>query len=319
MRGLRVTDGQINPNARERISVAKRQVEGSLLELMSRSERPQSISDEETVAALQESSLEAGDVASYMAFQRAVDRAADRFPLHQRQTVEYWKSAPYLVNFMKGYKIKGVIDEAKADPPTARKVFPKLRHSPACLRWPEIERFRPIRANNGRLRFLLKQLEDWNAFRTLWIPPAIPPYVPEGPFAEAAAANATKALVFSGWAVVPQAIAAITGYEAERTSARGEGNSPKDRARRAGRQRLALKVATDNKTEGTNALVLAYPCKRLAEVVDPYARSTENTPGTLSDALRRLARQCVKSCAPAPGRSWRSYRSQVVLGSAVAV
>ncbi len=230
---------------------------------------------------------------SYMAFQRAVDRAADRFPLHQRQTVEYWKSAPYLVNFMKGYKIKGAIEEAKGDPPTARKVFPKLRHSPACLRWPEIERFRPIPANNGRLRFLLKQLEDWNAFRTLWIAPAIPPYVPEGPFAEAAAANATKALVFSGWAVVPQAIAAITGYEAERTSARGEGNSPKDRVRRAGRQRLGLKVSTDDKTEGTNALVLAYPCKRLAEVVDPYTRSTENTPGTLSDALS-TAREAVR-------------------------
>ena len=40
-------------------------------------------------------------VAAYLGLQHAVDLAATWTKLHSRATVEYWKSAPYLVNFMR--------------------------------------------------------------------------------------------------------------------------------------------------------------------------------------------------------------------------
>ena len=92
----------------ERARAAKQQVERRLLPIMSRWQRPRD--DEATRAVPLVPKPE--DIKSYLAFQRVVDIAATAGGLRLRMTVEYWKSAPYLMSFMRGYKVKSAVDDA---------------------------------------------------------------------------------------------------------------------------------------------------------------------------------------------------------------
>src|SRR5207248_1380970 len=79
-----------------RVRHAKTTLEDLLTRVMSRYERPQTDAQDALVPPL---SLEPSDVSAYLGLQRAVDLAATWTKLHSRTTVEFWKSAPYLVNF----------------------------------------------------------------------------------------------------------------------------------------------------------------------------------------------------------------------------
>jgi hypothetical protein len=81
--------------------------------------------------------------------------------------------------------------------------------------------------------------------------------------------------VFSGWKVVPPALAALVGYEAERRAAQGELNTPAARRRRSSRQLLspALKIdpgSGEGRVQRVAVFGLAYPSSVLADAIDPY-------------------------------------------------
>ena len=102
------TRGPRSPSLRRARPAAKQQVERRLLPIMSRWQRPHD--DEATRAVPLVPKPE--DIKSYLAFQRVVDIAATAGGLRHRMTVEYWKSAPYLMSFMRGYKVKSAVDDA---------------------------------------------------------------------------------------------------------------------------------------------------------------------------------------------------------------
>ena len=146
------------------------------------------------------------DVHAFVATDR-ITQVLDRVP----SIVEYWKSAPYLLNFMDEYKIKAEVKAAWAAG-DARVV--EALHGEHMLDWPTLSRYGAVDARNGRARWLIDDLHRHNAFDRLWLPPALPQTELRGAYADAA--GFTKRLIFSGWGVVPKAVAGLVSYEFER-------------------------------------------------------------------------------------------------------
>ncbi|WP_354699055.1 DNA helicase [Paraconexibacter sp. AEG42_29] len=135
---------------------------------------------------------------------RELDRISDA--IKSQDVVEYWKSCPYPLNFMDGYKFAERFEGALKSGDV--KTF---AHG---LDVDAVRATKPIDLGNARLRGLVDQLEAERAWSLLWLPPSLPYYTPGQPFQRASVK--TKRLIFSSWTVVPKAIAALTSYEAER-------------------------------------------------------------------------------------------------------
>lgn len=270
-RGFRKLKPKDHPGFKEssdRVAASKRMVEARLRPIMSRSQRPRLSTPTKAVPLF----AKADDLLAYLAFQRAVDVAARDAPKTPRSTIEYWKSAPYLVAFMRGYRVKELIDAAWDEPAQRRPMVAELRKADgATLPMRSIERFERVPRSNARLRYLTDHALDADQWRTLWVPPSLPPYALEGPFARASDHAATKTLVFSGWRVVPAAVAALVGYEAERRAAGSAlRNSAKARRTRVSAQLLTPRYDKKRGAQRSSAVALAYPSTTLADAVNPY-------------------------------------------------
>ena len=165
-----------------------------------------------------DASLHAVDVRAFLGAQRIADA------MEQGDVVEYWKSAPYLFNFMDNYALK----QAFKDAPEKHQMVRFVREFPETFL--DLERaraYQPLEPANPRLRELLAETVDRGMWRLLWMPPSLGYYTLEGPFAAPELANVTKRLVFSAWHMVPRAVASLVSYEAERRMMR----APHPRAR----------------------------------------------------------------------------------------
>jgi hypothetical protein len=101
--------------------------------------------------------------------------------------VDYWKSAPYLLNFMRGYKLRDKLQAAKRRP--AKALRQAIRHaSPYFIGKEQVEQYGPIPFRNGRLRALADTAFQYSLDRALWMPPSRPSF--------GAPVPATKTLVF---------------------------------------------------------------------------------------------------------------------------
>ena len=173
--------------------------------------------------------------------------------------VEYWKSAPYLFNFMDEYKIKSEVSAAWAigDPQVVEAL-----DGEHMLDWPTLSQYGPVNARNGRGRWLIDDLHRHNAFDRLWLPPALPQTELRGAYADAS--GFTKRLIFSGWRVVPKAVAGLVSYEFERCN-----HAANATYRQAQVSRLALPAFSDSTSERYTTLALLLPCLKLVELGDP--------------------------------------------------
>ena len=284
--GLAEADGT------DRVRIANRRLEARLRTVMVRTERLASTPDrngmlKEVVSAPLE--LRASDALDYLALQGVARE------LEQQDTLEYWKSTPYALNFLdEGYKLKSELREMLKTGEGCMKVARVLAVSPtATLRWEDVRHYREVEPGNPRMRALVRDiLGDAGAPPLLWIPPSLPYYALGGSFAEPAVAHLTKRLVFSSWKVVPRAIAAMLSYEVERRvfgdDAAAE-YTPEYRAKR--RPALRFSKDTDGRLTGMAVLALLYPSLYLAEACDPATlavelaqeRSREDRPWTARD------------------------------------
>jgi hypothetical protein len=193
--------------------------------------------------------------------------------LRQPDMIEYWKSAPYLLNFMETYKVKEDFTNACRDPRQCDELSGMLAgRRELLIDWAAVEKYGEVDPANPRMRSLGADVPG----DMLWLPPSLPYYEVGGPFAEAGRQGVTKRLIFSSWAVVPKAIAALVSYAAERRimlSLDGQAeNTPKARQRRSALLQFAR--STDRATgvtrlTGMPLFTLMYPSTTLAEVVDP--------------------------------------------------
>ncbi|KAF0194030.1 MAG: DEAD/DEAH box helicase [Bacillota bacterium] len=208
--------------------------------------------------------------------------------LKSRDTIEYWKSAPYLLNLMdsQGYKIKRELME-QLDLPS---LYPTLlRNESSLLSWDNIKSFSPLDPQNARLRLLLETAVQTGAWQLLWVPASQPYYhVPGSPFEDPILKNYTKSLIFSSWQVVPKSIAMLVSYEAERHKAATPGDYEKHQAP------LLRFAVVDGRLTALSAFTLLYPCQTLAQEVDPLQIAL-SLPGHNRniDSIRQIAQECV--------------------------
>ena len=246
--------------------------------------------------------LEARDVENYCALQDVarILRVGD--------TMEYWKAAPYLLNFMEGYELDRALDAVQgASTQEAELARLFSRDSGLLLDRDDISRYRAIDPGNARLRALAADTIDKGAWRLLWIPPALPYYRVAGAFADPVLARLTKRLVFSSWRFVPRAVASLLSYQAEREMIRSfekaadPENSPEARVRRRALLRFAR---TDGRLTGLPVLGLLYPGVTLARMCDPLLLKGKDPAGppTLESALAVTRRRVQRLLDTIPSR-----------------
>lgn len=270
-----------------------KELEARLRKVMARTERLASTADRSGMLREQrtELRLEESDVRQYLA---SADVAG---ALGHSEIVEYWKSAPYLLNFMDDYQLKKDFHDAikvRSNDDLTRALASE--HA-GLLPWADVQAYRRIDPANARLRFLLDATVERGHWNWLWLPPSMPYYRLQGAFEGAGVVASTKHLVFSSWKVVPKVIAAIVSHEAER---RAIGLSHTDHAGNPtiantaeGRKRITALLRftrADGRLTGMPVLGLIYPSIALAELLDPAteASSDRSLSDLLADAESRL-------------------------------
>ena len=281
----------------------KRALEASLRKVIARTERLAVSADRDGMLAQIPSptmELRPRDLHGYLAMQRVARE------LQQPDTIEYWKSAPYLLNFMDEYKLKKAFHER------IRRPSPELAgalagSSAGLLPLREIKRYSELDGANPRLRWLLRDAIDSGGWRLVWVPPSLPYTQLEGPFGDDGVHRFTKKLIFSAWRVAPRATASLLSYEVERRTMQALDpeirNRPADRKRMRGLLRFAR---SDGRLTGMPVLALMYPSSALAELADPLefaASRATGERGSLDDALswaaERIAPKLGKMGSPA--------------------
>lgn len=253
----------------DELLATKDAMERGLRGVMVRTERlaasPQRHGMLEEVAAVP-AQLTPGDVEDYLALQRVATCVG------HGDTMEYWKSAPYLLNFMEDYDLKTRFEDRCELPACRDELSAALDEYPGLtLDWDEIGEYGQLDPANTRLRALLADTVGAGAWRRLWMPPALPYYRLSGPFAGREAAQFTKRLVFSSWNVVPKAIATLVSYEAERAVFNGAEEAPRNdpEARRRRTPLLRFQGTAETRLMGMPVFGALYPCATLARELDP--------------------------------------------------
>jgi superfamily II DNA or RNA helicase len=254
----------MTPDGLTRLRTAKVALQQRLCRVMARTERLASSKLRGGMlldAPPTDASLHAFDVRAFLGAQSVGDA------VEQGDVVEYWKSAPYLFNFMDNYALKRAFKDAPEKDKMVRLVreFPETFLDLECAR-----AYKPIEPANPRLRELLSETVDRGMWRLLWMPPALGYYDLEGPFAVPELANVTKRLVFSAFHMVPRAVASLVSYEAERRMMRAA--TPRGRLTQDDwkKQRGLLRFGiSDDRLTGLPLLLLVYPCLTFARDCDP--------------------------------------------------
>jgi hypothetical protein len=249
---------------------ARERAQACLRRVMSRTERP--TADEYDMAEEAETSLGVptpDELVGYV----AMDRFAN--DLDTAMPVEYWKSAPYFLNFMDGYQIGEKFKESFQEG-----TAPTVPGHAKVLKPAQITRREAIDPCNARLRRLQEEVVDSGLWRLLWLPPSLSYLSPGGPFADVDPVRATKRLIFSSWAAAPNSIAALISHEVLRRIL-GEEKPDETGTDREGR--LGFETGSDL-GQGMTTLALVTPIPVLARVLDPLAFARE-----AGDALLGLA------------------------------
>ena len=252
-------------------------------------------------------SVEPDDLRSYL---RLGDLAET---VEHHEPTEYWKAGPYLVNFMERYKLKEAIEQAAAG--DLLEEGERLEPGPGLLSWSDIEAYELVDPQNGRLRWLLEDLDKHRAFELLWVPPSLRYYDTGSVYESPEAARFTKRLIFSGWAVVPKVVSSLVSYEAERRAYTSRSHNYTADYRRRGGQRLSFRTSERTATEARpgeadsarraaamTAFLLVWPSPSLAQLGDPRqsAGGQSEVAKVLADIAGRISADLIPLVGLAP-------------------
>lgn len=195
---------------------AKTAAEDRLVEGMCRTERVSVmdtgdyISDERSRNPI---SVFEGDVSSYI----QIVKFFREIGLNVTLPVDYVKSCPYLLSYLRGYTIRDKMDDVFRGN-NKKKVLLARQGKTMCLSRARIRRFDALEKTNGRLEVLKNVAFQSQAERFIWVPPTLPYYQTQGAYKDAYVDENyfSKVLVFSAWEMVPRMISTLLSYEAER-------------------------------------------------------------------------------------------------------
>ncbi len=271
----------------DKLMAIKGELECLLRSVMVRTERLAIHSERDGMLiqkAMPDVALEVADVQQYLGLQRIARE------VKHGDMLEYWKSAPYLLNFMEEYDIKRKLNTAIGEQTDSSLAHAVRSLSGGLLDRETLEKYGQIDPGNARLRSLAADTVGREAWRLLWIPPSLPYYQGSGPYADPNLVGYTKRLVFSCWKVVPKAIASILSYEAERQMMHQFRKKAKNTAEARKKRRGLLRFTFSNgRATGMAALGILYPCRTLASRIDPreMLRTTNATPADAIGAAER--------------------------------
>ena len=275
-----------DPDSIGRTIKAKNRVQRRLSKVMARTERLAVGNDRDGMLSQQEpfdSHLEPTDLLGYV----ALDRFANVIEGDGR--VEYWKSVPYFPNFMDGYQLGRQFEKAQSNPETLEQARAAL-DGHCVIDWDKVASFKPLDAANARLRGVIEQMLDTDAWKLLWMPPTLPYYEPGPPYNTPQAQSLTKRLIFSAWNAVPRSVASIMSYEAERRimAKTGRTNTPGARAKLT---ELLKFTEAKGRLTGMPVLGLLYPSPSLADIGDPLRLATQLGGATGPVPVQELRRE----------------------------
>lgn len=225
------------------------------------------------------------DIASYLAagnLLKAID-AGYSFPL------DYVKSCPYVMSFMRNYKVKQNIEKYF-------KLHPdEVDIAKSDLLWispNRVNEYQKLPATNARLEKLKEVAFEGGAELYLWVPPSRPHYSLQGAYRNSE--NFSKILVFSAWEMVPRMIGAMISYEAERRTVGRLGKQAENIENRNLRYNAKKRYpyprlkfsASDGEPKNMTLFSLLYPSKTLAAMYNPI--DTMNAQMTLADIERSV-------------------------------
>lgn len=300
---------QIDRLGTKALQHAKDTIETKLRQVMVRTERLSITANQDAMIETMSdpTSLESQDLWSFV----TLDRVAQT--LEVRDMVEYWKSAPYLLNVMdrRGYKIKEKFVEAIDVPDDSKDqalMIELQAGQNTLLSWETIQAYQKLDPANARLRMLVSQTVGRGAWQLLWVPTSLPYYQPGGgPYTDLNLQSFTKTLVFSSWQVVPKVIAMLSSYEAERemvTAFERTNNYQEERRKRRPLLRFASTKSTQGEVRFTGManLTLLYPCLTLAIRFDPLEicanLSAKDEPPKIERVMQNIASQIDWLLAP---------------------
>lgn len=223
--------------------------------------------------------------------------------------IEYWKSAPFLLSFMRAenYKLAEILKTRARAP--GRSLRKALRAAlPFQLGRDRIAAYAPLAVRNGRMRELMEMARENDLDRRLWMPPSLPYF--------GAAVPASKLLVFSEWSMVPDAVAALLSYEAERRMGMAEARhgGSRDYFDYTRPRPLQFRIA-QGRLAGLRALQLVIPSPRLAALIDPLELHLSERPADIA-AMQRAAMSRLSACRdtlPQLGREHGDWASAAAL------
>lgn len=284
----------------EELNRVRESLEDSLREVMVRTERLASSATRNGMLAVrpvQAFSLEENDVRRWASLARLHRLLRDRELLASSTAIgEFWKSSPWLAQFMDVYAFKRAVTAAGGldltDDPDLREALAAVRDE---LDWTAFRAYEHLLPANARMRSLRADTVDvsWDL---LWMPPAMPYYAPGPPYDQPRADTLTKRLVFSSWNVVPRAIAGYLSYEAERRAQRAMdvGAVNTSESRKVHERRLLdfkmLRVEGDNvRAQSMTVLAWLTPSRTLAALGDVRAIARSSPAGRTAsiDEMRR--------------------------------
>ena len=265
-----------------------------LLMVMCRTERPRAQAGGMHAESLDTAQpLDGDDLVDYVALRRLA-RAVEG-----QVSVEYWKSAPYFINFCDGYQLAEHLRRDLKNPQKQPDLLPLVRATkrldPDALR-----RYAEIDYGNARLRRLAADTIDTGWWKLLWIPPSLPYLSPAGPYAEPFASGVTKRLIFSSWTATPTAVASLLSYDADRRITEGTRLTENTaEARRSIAGRLTYPLDSSGRPQAMTTLALFWPMPGLAVLADPLHYARREGAAVPASAAEELAADQLTTQLPA--------------------
>ncbi|NCC60220.1 MAG: helicase [Verrucomicrobiae bacterium] len=223
------------------------------------------------------------------------------------EPIEYWKSAPYLINFLKHYELRHKLDAQLNAPSDAlRRTLSSANGQ--LLTKDKLEGYPPLDPANPRMRVLFEDTIDKGMWQLLWMPPSMPYIKPGGAYRDKD--GLTKALVFSSWSAVPDAVASICSYEAERKMIAGTSVSHSELYNKI-KPLLRFAVASnDNRLTGMPVIAWLLPSPTFATKIDPLEIALGHGNGPLdAQELRHEVKAICRSLAETLPRAGEGTRA----------
>lgn len=265
---------------------AKQQAEAALRRVMCRTERP--VHGAEDMLRERDSRPAPPTAEDFVGF-AAMKRIATE--VGGSVSVDYWKSAPYFLNFMDGYQLS---EKFRSQPMEADERRALLRGAQVLRHRDLRRRGKELDFGNARLRHLAADTVDQDLWKLLWLPPSMPYHAASGVYANVVPDATTKRLIFSSWAAAPSAIASLLSWTATRRMTEQAPNGTPTRGR--------LTYHLDGtRPAGMTSLLLFLPVAELAELTDPLVIARRH-PAELLDARRALgeAEAALRQRVPPP-------------------